>query len=59
MNHEDRFYCADCRQPVEYLAEIDVYSCGGCERVQMRDELITERDLLRIHLTSLLEEERK
>lgn len=47
MNGEERLYCASCSKPVEYLAEIDCYSCEGCEGVQLRDELISERDLLR------------
>ncbi len=47
MNPEERFYCADCQRPVEYLVELDAYSCGGCEGIQLRDELVTERDLLR------------
>ena len=47
MNGEERLYCAECRRPVEYLVELDSYSCGFCEEVQVRGELITERDLLR------------
>lgn len=45
MNQEERFYCSICQVPVEYAPEIDIYTCGQCEGMFTRDEVITQSDL--------------
>ena len=39
----ERYYCLTCRVSTEYLPEIELYSCGNCEQVFKREEVLPER----------------
>ncbi len=42
------YYCREHKEKVEYLPELDAYSCPGCEDVLLRDELVTTSELIKI-----------
>lgn len=46
-NREDMKLCPDCKRPVEYIPEMNGYSCGVCEQVFDERLLIRQSDLER------------
>lgn len=38
----DNYYCRKCLKDVEYIRELDLYSCGVCENVYTKAQLILQ-----------------
>ncbi len=37
---DERYYCLACKIPTEYIPELEQYSCGRCERMFTKDEVL-------------------
>ena len=40
---DERFYCVTHKIPVEYIPELDLYTCGRCETTYKKGEVIPAR----------------
>ena len=40
---DERYYCVVHKIPVEYVPELDLYTCGRCEVTYKKEEVIPAR----------------
>jgi len=52
---DDRYYCIQHRRPVEYLPELDLYSCGSCECTYKREEVLPA-NLIELSIENLIDQ---
>lgn len=50
---EEKFYCPECTGHVEYVPDLESYTCGSCEVVFSSDDVLRGTGLLEAIATEL------